>query len=278
MKIAVLISGQPRNLTNNIIELLKEQNINFDVFINYWKADNGTYSNIGCKECKYIEFLDLKNVKTNVVKVDEDIDKKIIEKFNPKKISSQNQIKELSNTQSQFYSIKKAFELIDNPDEYDFIIQTRFDVNIKGNFDFLNKEKNSDKIFLLYYNKFYYLFTSINFIMLLLLYLLRNFKNYLILYLILYLIIYLYIIIDYGTINTLLHPFILNFNIFMPKFINFTLSVIPKKNYHFLRIYDKIEKNELCEQAIISYFVKNNIEISFIESLKSEINRNYNYK
>lgn len=270
MKIAVLISGQPRNLNNNIIDLLKKQKIDYDVFINYWEAENGIYSDIGCKECKYIEFLDLKKVKANTIKIEDDIHQKIINKFNPTKISSQKQIKQLTNTQSQFYSIKKAFELIDNPDDYDFIIQTRFDINIRGTLpDFELLDKN--KISLLYYTKFYYLLTVINTIMLLLLYL----KYYS--FLICYLIIYLYIIIDYGTIDTLLHPLILNFNILMPKFINYTLSIIPKKHYDFLNIYDKIEKNQLCEHVVIEFLVKNGIEIEFIETLVSEIDRNYDY-
>lgn len=137
-KFAVIISGQVRTLNRSFLDYLEKININYDVYIHYWSAENNSYENCGNLYNRH----NIKNVPSN-------LHDKIIEVYNPKKIIFENQIifdfnknyidlptNLMQNTISQFYGIYKAFNLIDNINNYTHIIKIRFD------FKFINFDDN----------------------------------------------------------------------------------------------------------------------------------------
>lgn len=131
MKVAIFISGQPRVIDMSLLEHLQKRGIEYDIFIHYWKdlsiISEKTTGKIG------------RNNLINHPQL-EDI---LIKAYSPKKIVGEYQKKfdyfniyddcKDKNTnkkvpQSCAYSLKKCFELCDNPDEYDWLIKTRFDM------------------------------------------------------------------------------------------------------------------------------------------------------
>jgi len=141
-KYAILICGQPRVLNRTFIDFCDKININYDIYIHYWISKDDYF----CGNLFNRHF----------IKKDDSIHQKIIDVYKPKKIISEEQktfdniklniieTNDYQATISQFYSIEKAFELIDNIDEYDYIIKIRFDLqcnNLNCNyFDNLDKE------------------------------------------------------------------------------------------------------------------------------------------
>lgn len=131
MKVAIFISGQPRVIDTSLFRHLQMRGIKFDIFIHYWKD----LSIISEGTAGKIYYNNLTN-STNL----HDILKKV---YSPKKIIGESQKKfDYLNIydnchdksinpkvpQSCAYSLKKCFELCDNPDDYDWLIKTRFDI------------------------------------------------------------------------------------------------------------------------------------------------------
>lgn len=139
MKIAVILTGQPRSFegvthTSILNKIINKYNC--DVYAHCWwsKEDIGTiYS-----KSPWCLSKDL------IVK--ENIDIRIQELYNFKKIvfdrstnlltrdNTFDRIKHIYNVNSylcQFYSIRQAYGLIDDPNQYDFIIKLRYDLEIK---------------------------------------------------------------------------------------------------------------------------------------------------
>lgn len=131
MKVAIFISGQPRVIDTSLFRHLQRRGIQYDIFIHYWKdlsvISQGTTGKIH------------KNNLTN----SKDLEAILKKVYSPKKIIGEYQ-KEFDYfniydkcpdksinpkvPQSCAYSLKKCFELCDNPDEYDWLIKTRFDI------------------------------------------------------------------------------------------------------------------------------------------------------
>jgi len=149
IKIAIFISGQPRLIDLSLINYFKVKNIDFDIYIHYWiPKDNNAVWSMAKGEITH-----------NNLMYNKDVHNILINSYNPKKIKQDVQIdfeKIKLNKQENFrdvenleyyekfynwydknvnpkvpqscaYSCKKAFELCDNPDEYDWLIKTRFD-------------------------------------------------------------------------------------------------------------------------------------------------------
>jgi hypothetical protein len=128
-KFAIILSGQPRILNRSFLNYLDKLNIIYDIYINYWTPQNNCYENCGNLFNKHI-----------VQNISNDLHEKIIEIYKPKKIEYQEQIlfnfekdyidiktNLMQNTISEFYGIYKAFNLIDNTDDYTHFIRIRFD-------------------------------------------------------------------------------------------------------------------------------------------------------
>ena len=47
MKLAVIICGQARILNRSFLNYLDKENIDYDVFIHYWKPENNGYTDCG---------------------------------------------------------------------------------------------------------------------------------------------------------------------------------------------------------------------------------------
>jgi len=128
-KFAIIISGQARTLNRSFLNYLDKLNINYDVFIHYWLPLNNSYENCGNLFNRHF----IKDIPI-------DLHDKIIETYNPKKIEYENQIvfnfeKEyinhktnlMQNTISELYGIYKAFNLVENINDYTRFIRIRFD-------------------------------------------------------------------------------------------------------------------------------------------------------
>lgn len=128
MKIAISISGQPRNFKESYNSLKKHflDKYDCDIYFHSWKTLNFESTNFGGGNHKY--------------NLDENSYTELIELYNPKKYILEQPIvfeasnykcpiwrQPLNNTLSMFYSIYKSFQLIE--DKYDYIIRTRFDIN-----------------------------------------------------------------------------------------------------------------------------------------------------
>lgn len=150
MKIAICISGQPRNL-NKSYPGIKEKLLDPyspDVFIHTWynKEDIGTnrVNSWGHKIEENLNQFTLSN---------------IFEKYNPKKFKIENQINfclplELQDTNYHFnmtsmlYSMNEANNLkkqyeAENNFKYDVVIRTRFDLNILDELNILSLDLNN---------------------------------------------------------------------------------------------------------------------------------------
>ena len=147
MKIAILISGQPRFLNSRAYKTIKEKLLdvyNCDVYCHFWWNPNGGYYSTS-------PWSTLGNFP-----IPKDADKKIEELYKPikytwelptniktnytKTINMNNNI----NLPSMYLSMKKSFDLIENINQYEWIIRLRYD-DILTSFPNLNLlDKNID--------------------------------------------------------------------------------------------------------------------------------------
>lgn len=136
MRIAICISGQPRNFKQSYTSL-KEYFLNkydCDVYFHTWKINNFESTNFGFGNNQY----SLTNNDYN----------DLIQLYNPKKYILEQPItfdasgykcpiwrQPLNNTLSMFYSIYKSIQLVE--EEYDYVVRTRFDIDYsKFNLEF----------------------------------------------------------------------------------------------------------------------------------------------
>jgi len=128
MKIAICISGQPRNFKQSYISLKKYflDKYDCDIYFHTWKISNFESTNFGFGNTKYSL-------------IDDDYND-LIQLYNPKDYTIEKPIvfdasgykcpiwrQPLNNTLSMFYSIYKSIQLIE--EEYDYIVRTRFDID-----------------------------------------------------------------------------------------------------------------------------------------------------
>jgi hypothetical protein len=128
MKIAICISGQPRNFKQSYISLKKYflDKYDCDIYFHTWKISNFESTNFGFGNTKYSLINDDYN--------------DLIQLYNPKDYTIEKPIvfddsgykcpiwrQPLNNTLSMFYSIYKSIQLIE--EEYDYIVRTRFDID-----------------------------------------------------------------------------------------------------------------------------------------------------
>lgn len=128
MKIAVCISGQPRNFKKSYTSLKSNflDKYNCDIFFHSWKTSNFESTNFGGGNHQYN--LSEKNYK------------ELVNLYKPKNYILEQPItfddsgykcpiwrQPLNNTLSMYYSIYKSFQLVKS--NYDYIIRTRFDLN-----------------------------------------------------------------------------------------------------------------------------------------------------
>ena len=135
-KIAILLCGQVRMINTSLLNFLnKINNIEYHIYIHYWQPEGDTYINCGNIPSNH----NVENIPNNLHDI-------LVSIYKPIKIQSEKQIyfpippnllevktNRLNSTISQFYGIKKAYELIDNPNDYDYIIKSRFDLDIDKN-------------------------------------------------------------------------------------------------------------------------------------------------
>jgi hypothetical protein len=128
MKIAICVSGQPRNFKQSY-ESLKSNFLdkyNCDIYFHTWKVNNFESTNFGFGNNQYF--------------LTENDYNELINLYHPKKYILEQPIifdasgykcpiwrQPLNNTLSMFYSIYKSIQLIE--EEYDYVIRTRFDID-----------------------------------------------------------------------------------------------------------------------------------------------------
>jgi hypothetical protein len=128
MKLAILISGQPRNFKLSY-EKLQEAFLNkydCDVYFHTWKTTNFESTNFGGGNFKY--------------RLEEESFNQLLELYKPKSWLIEPPTtfdasgyccpiwrQPLNNTLSMYYSIYKTYQLIDQ--EYDYVIRSRFDID-----------------------------------------------------------------------------------------------------------------------------------------------------
>lgn len=136
MKIAICISGQPRNFKQSY-ESLKTyflDKYDCDIYFHTWKTDNFESTNFGFGNYQYNfnrnDFYNLSSIYQP--------EKYILEKpiiFDASGYKCPIWRQPLNNTLSMFYSIYRSFQLVEG--DYDYIIRTRFDINYsKFNLEF----------------------------------------------------------------------------------------------------------------------------------------------
>jgi hypothetical protein len=128
MKIAICISGQPRNFKQSYISLKKYilDKYNCDIYFHSWKAPKFESTNFGRGNRQY--------------HLNENDYDELIELYRPKKYIFEAPIvfdatgitcpiwrQPLNNSLSMFYSIYKSSQLVEG--EYDYIVRTRFDID-----------------------------------------------------------------------------------------------------------------------------------------------------
>lgn len=128
MKIAICISGQPRNFKQSYISLKKYflDKYNCDVYFHTWKTPTFESTNFGggnhqysLTEQDYRDLIDLYQPKNYI------LEQPIVFDASGYKCPIWRQ--PLNNTLSMFYSIYESFQLIEG--EYDYVIRTRFDID-----------------------------------------------------------------------------------------------------------------------------------------------------
>ena len=136
MKIAICVSGQPRNFKQsyNSLKTYFLDKYDCDVYFHTWETNNFESTNFGFGNTHY----SLTNNDYN----------DLIQLYQPKKYTLEQPItfdasnykcpiwrQPLNNTLSMFYSIYKSFHLIKG--DYDYIVRTRFDIDYsKFNLEF----------------------------------------------------------------------------------------------------------------------------------------------
>ena len=147
MKVAIFISGQPRLVDLSIINHLKSQDIDYDIFIHYWipktTSDDeysiNTSTQIRENNLMYQNnVLDILKESYNPIKIVGEVQRE----FEPLKLSISKDFRDVDNLgsyekcdspvnpkvpQSCAYSCQKAFNLCENPNEYDWLMKIRFD-------------------------------------------------------------------------------------------------------------------------------------------------------
>jgi hypothetical protein len=128
MKIAICISGQPRNFKQSYESLKKYflDKYDCDIYFHTWKTPNFESTNFGFGNNQY--------------SLTENNYNDLIQLYNPKKYILEAPIlfdasnykcpiwrQPLNNTLSMFYSLYRAFQLIE--DSYDYVVRTRFDID-----------------------------------------------------------------------------------------------------------------------------------------------------
>jgi hypothetical protein len=138
MKNALLLCGQPRNISNmEIYNTFKEiiTRYNCDVYIHFWyDEESGT---VGKTYAPWLPSQD--------IVVQPDVLKKMIELYNPKKFLIEKPIEMVGdeheftncrfsravyNLRSYYTSMKRVSELVDDPNQYKYIIRARCDILI----------------------------------------------------------------------------------------------------------------------------------------------------
>lgn len=128
MKIAISISGQPRNYKQSYLSLKEYflDKYDCDIYFHSWKTSKFESTNFGGGNHQY--------------SLTEQDYKDLIELYQPKNYILEQPIvfdasgykcpiwrQPLNNTLSMFYSIYKSFQLIEG--EYDYVVRTRFDID-----------------------------------------------------------------------------------------------------------------------------------------------------
>jgi hypothetical protein len=129
MKVAILISGQPRNFEKGYLELKKSylDRYDCDIFFHTWR-DNNFKATQFFNDRPVMEY----NMEPRWVDDIVELYKPVTYLFESPIIFDKNNIKDpmwrtsLQNCKSMWYSIQKAFELV--PTGYDAYIRTRFDL------------------------------------------------------------------------------------------------------------------------------------------------------
>lgn len=128
MKIAICISGQPRNFKQSYASLKKcfLDKYDCDVYFHSWKTPSFESTNFGggshqysLTEQDYKELVDLYQPKGYL------LEQPILFDVSGYKCPIWRQ--PLNNTLSMFYSMHKSFELVKG--EYDYVLRTRFDID-----------------------------------------------------------------------------------------------------------------------------------------------------
>ena len=130
MKIAICISGQPRNFKQSHISLEKSilNQYNCDIYFHSWETSNFESTNFGGGNYQY--------------QLNENDYNELIELYQPKKYILEQPIvfdasgykcpiwrQPLNNTLSMFYSMYKSFQLVEG--NYDYILWSEKYLNIK---------------------------------------------------------------------------------------------------------------------------------------------------
>jgi hypothetical protein len=128
MKIAICISGQPRNFKQSYVSLKKYflDKHDCDIYFHSWKTPTFESTNFGDGNHQY--------------QLGEKDYNELVELYQPKKYILEQPIvfdasgyqcpiwrQPLNNTLSMFYSVYKSFQLIEGA--YDYVIRTRFDLD-----------------------------------------------------------------------------------------------------------------------------------------------------
>jgi hypothetical protein len=128
MRIAICISGQPRNFKQSYVSLKKYflDKHDCDIYFHSWKTPSFESTNFGGGNHQY--------------QLNEEDYNELVELYQPKNYILEQPIvfdasgyqcpiwrQPLNNTLSMFYSIYKSFQLIEG--EYDYVVRTRFDLD-----------------------------------------------------------------------------------------------------------------------------------------------------
>jgi hypothetical protein len=128
MKIAICISGQPRNFRQSYLSLKEHflDKYNCDIYVHSWKTLSFESTDFGGGNCQY--------------SLGEQDYKDLVQLYQPKRYILEQPVvfdaseyrcpiwrQPLNNTLSMFYSIYKSFQLIQ--DQYRYVVRTRFDVD-----------------------------------------------------------------------------------------------------------------------------------------------------
>ena len=190
MKIAILLSGHVRsfqkthkNFEKRFLNNLKSAGHEYDIYISTWDTD-GEKSQLGGGSAPiFVKDLDTDLVAPELLRIYNPIKLEVeatppqdflkfailaksLRRKYPKlnnKIQSEkhrrlNSPKHIKGVLSQLYKIKKAYELIEEPNEYDIIIKYRFDLFIEDLVDWENEEfinRISTALYLRTKNKIY---------------------------------------------------------------------------------------------------------------------------